>query len=489
MSRFSLDRKISGEVIRLAAPVVLAMLTQTAINLADTIMVGYLPKHMSIAGQSAIGYSLIVVWSMGGFLSALGIGTQALVARRVGEGKKEAAGAVLLNAIVVSIISSIAVSIWAWDLLDDLFRFLSPSEEVVRVGTSYCQWRVIGLVSMVATASYKGFFDGLGATRVHMVAAIIMNILNLVLNYVLIFGVGPFPALYVDGAAIASMIASFVGLFLMFGWTLIPRYLKPYRHLRLRAISWRVTWSVLKLSVPSGMATMVMMTGFALFFKIVGMLDEQAVADHLKSLVGEGSTLQGFIANPPDLYTSAFVARPPIYTAAAKVVTDIMSVVFMSCIALGTGTATLVGQSLGRKNAVLATKYGIESIKIGVYATGIVGLVLIFAPETIILAFSKDIEVIMAARATVQVMGVGNILVAAGLVASYALFGAGNTRYVMTVQAILHFTCLVPIAWFLAIFLELGMMGAFGALVIYAGLLAFFMVRKFTDGSIQNIEI
>ena len=134
MSRLGLDRKISGDVIRLAAPVVLAMLTQTAINLADTIMVGYLPKHMSISGQSAIGYSLIVVWSMGGFLSALGIGTQALVARREGEEKREAAGAVLLNAIVLSIISSIAISFLAWDLLDDLFRFLSPSEEVVRVG-------------------------------------------------------------------------------------------------------------------------------------------------------------------------------------------------------------------------------------------------------------------------------------------------------------------------------------------------------------------
>ena len=489
MIRLGLDRKISSDVIKLAAPVVLAMLTQTAINLADTIMVGYLPKHISIAGQSAIGYSLIVVWSMGGFLSALGIGTQALVARREGEGKKEAAGSVLLNAVVLSVISSIILSFLAWDLLDDLFRFLSPSEEVVRVGTSYCQWRVIGLVSMVATASYKGFFDGLGATRVHMVAAIIMNILNLVLNYVLIFGFGPFPALQVDGAAIASMIASFVGFFLMIGWSLIPKYLKVYRHLHLPAISWKVSWSVLALSIPSGLATVVMMTGFALFFKIVGMLDEAAVETQLQTLLAMGTAAEALITNPPDLYTAALVSRPPIFTAAAKVITDIMSVVFMSCIALGTGTATLVGQSLGKNNTELATKYGIESVKIGVYATGIVGLSLIFVPETIILAFSKDIEVINAARGTVQVMGLGNILVAAGLVASYALFGAGNTRYVMTVQAILHFSCLVPVAWFLAIFMDLGMTGAFGALIIYAGLLAVLMVRKFTDGSIQNIDI
>ena len=290
-------------------------------------------------------------------------------------------------------------------------------------------------------------------------------------------------------AAIASSIASFVGLFIMMGWSLLPRYRKPYRHLRFRTISWRVSWAVLALSIPSGMATLVMMTGFALFFKIVGMLDEQAVADALRTITMDGPSLEAIIANPPDLYTAAVTARPPIFTAAAKVVTDIMSVVFMSCIALGTGTATLVGQSLGRNEPEVAIRYGIEALKIGVYATGGIALVLIFFPDHVILFFGKDLEVIDAARNTVQLMGLGKIMVAAGLVASYALFGAGNTRYVMTVQAILHFTCLVPLAWFLAIYLDLGMMGAFGAVVAYAGGLAYFMVKKFTDGSIENIDI
>ena len=78
---WKLDRELTGRLLTLAYPVVLAMLTQTAINLLDTIMVGHLPKQYSIAGQSAIGYSLILLWSVGGFLSAFVVGTQAITAR------------------------------------------------------------------------------------------------------------------------------------------------------------------------------------------------------------------------------------------------------------------------------------------------------------------------------------------------------------------------------------------------------------------------
>jgi Na+-driven multidrug efflux pump len=83
-SKWLLDPGLSRDVLKLALPVVLAMLTQTAINIMDTVMVGWLDPSYSIAGQSALGYSLPLLWLVGGFLSAISVGTLAITARRLG---------------------------------------------------------------------------------------------------------------------------------------------------------------------------------------------------------------------------------------------------------------------------------------------------------------------------------------------------------------------------------------------------------------------
>ena len=170
---FRLHPKISGEVIRLSAPVVLAMLTQTAINLADTIMVGYLPKHQSIAGQSAIGYSMILLWGVGGFLSAFVVGTQAITARRFGEGNREGAGRTLANSLVITLSTSIVCALGAYVAIVQVFPFFNSNQDVLRLGIPYAQWRMLGIFPMVVTVSFKGFFDGIGFTKAHMTAAIV----------------------------------------------------------------------------------------------------------------------------------------------------------------------------------------------------------------------------------------------------------------------------------------------------------------------------
>ena len=72
----------------------------------------------------------------------------------------------------------------------------------MEVGTPYARYRMLGILSMVVTASYKAFFDGIGKTHVHLVAAVIMNVVNLPLNYVLIFGEFGFPQMGVAGVSV-----------------------------------------------------------------------------------------------------------------------------------------------------------------------------------------------------------------------------------------------------------------------------------------------
>ena len=192
-SRF-IDPTLGKRISNLAYPIAVAMLTQTGINVIDTIMVGHLSPEYSIAGQTAIGISLILLWAIGGTISTMiAVGTQALAARRYGEGDEHAAGQVFNHAATFGLIISVVATVFVLMSLEYIFPRIHSNPRVVELGVEYSEYRFYGLVSMVITIVYKGFFDGIGRTKVHMVAAIVMNCVNVILNYGLIFGAGPFP--------------------------------------------------------------------------------------------------------------------------------------------------------------------------------------------------------------------------------------------------------------------------------------------------------
>lgn len=488
-----------GRIARLAGPVILAMLTQTAINIMDTIMVGWLDPSYSIAGQSALAYSLLLLWSVGGFLSALSVGTQAITARRYGEEQLDAAGATLSNSLLIAVTAGLICSVGAYIAVPHVFPLFNDNESVVAFGVPYSQYRLLGVLSMVATVSYKSFFDGIGKTHVHMVAALVMNALNIGLNYALIFGIGPFPQLYVEGAGLASLISTYVGLALMIGWSFLPAFRARFRYYRARNVNRALSYNIVRLSLPSGVATVFVMLGFMMFFKIVGLLDAKAVADTLASIGAYSGSHSAALATMQhelfdatgfggrvffsDLAFMSIEARPPIYTAATKVITDVLSITFMSAMAFGTATATLVSQSLGRKDPELAARYGWESVKLGVLLFGSIGVVSFIFPEVALGLLSKDPAVIEAAVPSMRLMAALAAFIGAALILTQALFGAGNSKFVMWVEITLHVICLVPLAYLLGVMLEFGLLGIWGSAAIYILALCLVMGVKFYGGS------
>ncbi len=197
--KLRVDPELGKTIVLLAGPVVLAMLSQTAINVVDQALIGRLPASESLPGQAALGPALNIFWAFGGFLSAIAVGTQALTARRTGEQGHEQAGQVLINSVMVALLSSAVFTVFGWFEAGPLFRLVNKDPEVLRLGVPYLRWRLLGVVSMVGAFSYKSWFDGLGKTHVHLVAALIMNVLNFFLNIALIFGKWGCPALGVEG--------------------------------------------------------------------------------------------------------------------------------------------------------------------------------------------------------------------------------------------------------------------------------------------------
>src|SRR4051812_45436650 len=153
------------------------MLTQTAINQVDTFFIGRLGDRTAVAGSAALGFSTILLWAFGGFLSAISVGTQALSARRYVAGDVLGAGKVLTNSLTMAVLSSAVVTGVAMLAMPSIIGFLHSDATVRDTGVAFCRIRFLGIPSMVITASLKSFYDAIGRTRVHMTVAIAMNVI------------------------------------------------------------------------------------------------------------------------------------------------------------------------------------------------------------------------------------------------------------------------------------------------------------------------
>src|SRR6478609_11227160 len=124
-------------ILKLAMPTVFAMLTQSAVNEVDIIFFSHLPCPESSTAQAALLPSLIVLWAFGGSLSAISVGTQAIAARRIAEGKPSSAGAVLLNSWLFSLAASVAFTIVGYLVMPALLSALIHVDAVREAAREY----------------------------------------------------------------------------------------------------------------------------------------------------------------------------------------------------------------------------------------------------------------------------------------------------------------------------------------------------------------
>jgi Na+-driven multidrug efflux pump len=213
------------------------------------------------------------------------------------------------------------------------------------------------------------------------------------------------------------------------------------------------------------------MSGFALFAMIVSRLDALAPSAVVSPTCPGGRA-------------------EAVNSAATMLIVGILKLTFTACLAFGTSTATLVSQSLGEKNPDKAAHFGWVSVRLGLIIFGVVGLLegVIFTRPILGIVTQSD-AVLEAALGPMRLMGICTPLIATGMILTQALFGAGNTRFVMIVELILHFSCLVPLAWILGITLGFGLPGIWAAAAIYVVLLTAIMIWKFRSGDWKAIRI
>jgi putative MATE family efflux protein len=457
-------------ILRLAAPTVFAMLSQSIVNEVDVIFFSRLPCPEASTGQAALLPSLIVVWLFGGSLSAISVGTQALTARRYAEGEPRKAGAVLANSVFFSLVAGAVFSVVGYLLLPSLFGVMIRVPEVRAVAVSYTRWRMLGVVSMGMTMAIKAFFDGIGKTHVHLVAAIVMNAINVVLCWCFVFGRLGAPRMGAEGAGVAGFAATWVGLAIMFLYASLVR--SEFTPNRWKNLSRELTWDILKLSVPAGFATVVMMFGFGLFSAVVGRLDSDG-AQHATLAVAGGCG-----------------AREAVNSAATTDIVEVLKLTFTACLAFGTAAATLVAQSLGAKRPDDATRFGWACVRLGMVIFGTVGLCegVLFTRPLIALITQSD-AVRAAALFPMHIVGVITPIIAVAMILSEALFGAGNSKFVAVAQLALVFGCLLPLALLFGVVMHLALVGIWLAASVYFVLAAITMALKFRQGAWKQIVL
>ncbi|HEY8039116.1 MAG TPA: MATE family efflux transporter [Polyangiaceae bacterium] len=454
-------------ILRLALPTVLAMLSQSVVNEIDVVFFSHLPCPESSNGQAALLPSLILTWLFGGSLSAISVGTQALVARRYAEGKRQDAGAVLANATFFSVVAGGAFSILGLVSLPWLVRAMIQVPEVQQVALDYTRWRLLAVISMASTMAIKAFFDGIGKTHVHLVAAIVMNVFNVLCCWVFIFGHLGAPRMGAPGAGLSAFLATWIGLAIMALYAALVR--RDYHPMRWVNLSRTTTWTILKLSIPAAAATVVMMVGFGLFARTAGKLDATPGAALIAGRCG---------------------AEEAVNSAANTDIVETLKLTFTACLAFGTATATLISQALGRKQPEEAQKWGWASVRLGLLIFGVVGLCegVLFTHQ--LAHFLSNSHAVRAASIfPLRIMGIATPIIAVAMILTEGLFGAGNTKFVALAQFLLIFVWLVPGAYVLGIVLHLSLKGIWISAFVYALLAAATMTAKFAGGSWKKIKL
>jgi putative MATE family efflux protein len=452
---FALGGNRYKAILRLALPSVFAMLSQSIVNDVDIIFFSRLPVPESSNAQAALLPSLILVWLFGGSLGAISVGTQALVARRYAEGNRKAAGAVLTNSAFFVIIAGAVFTIVGLLSLPYLVRFIPLQARGIAV--AYTRWRLYGLISMSITMAIKAFFDGIGKTHVHLVAAVTMNVINIFLCWVFIFGELGAPRMGAPGAGFAAFNATWIGTGIMFAYVALVR--DEYSPARSSNLSRQTTWTLVALSFPAAAATMIMMGGFAIFAYIAGKLDAASGAEAVNS-------------------------------AANTDIVETLKLTFTACMAFGTATATFIAQSLGRREPDEAQRWGWASVRLGMVIFGVVGLCEgVFFTQPLVHFISNSHPVQEAIVFPLRIMAVATPLIAVAMILTEALFGAGSTRFVALAQLLLIFLWLVPGSYTLGILFHLGLNGVWMACFVYACLAAATMSAKFAGGSWKSIKL
>jgi putative MATE family efflux protein len=446
MSKDNLDNKeIRKNIWRLAWPAILRMGFQSSVSIVTLFMVGnFLGGAESVA---AIGLAQRVMFLVIGTMSALTIGTTALVAHYYGAEMEEKSGEVVSQTILIGLVVAILLAI----ILDifgpaaiKLLMLGNPDVAVIEMGSSYLRVigysMIAGLIMMIINAGQQGAGD----MKRPMYFTLGINISTVILSVILI------PRLGLTGAGLAEGLSRAGGgitalVFLLRGKLVIKVEKEQF-------LKWQpaVVKRILHIGLPAA--------------------GEQ--------LVRQSSQI---------VYTIIIASLGTVAIAANQVVMTVQMTSFMPGFGFGLAATTLVGQALGAKNPDNAERYGYETNKLAMIFMGVMGVIFFVWAEPLASFFVTDQEIVDLAALCLRVVAFAQIPFSAVMVISGGLRGAGDTRWVMYLTAGGQWGIRLVLSFILIWGFGFNLVGAWIAMLLDVLIRGFMTLLRYRSGKWKNI--
>lgn len=261
-------------IFGIAFPIILSSLAQNLISLADTIFLGNLGEIQLGAAALAVIFYQVVYMTVFGF----GVGAQIMMARRLGQGQKHAIGRIFQHALWFCLAAALLCWILYQFFGESMIFSMVHTEDTGRAVLDYLNVRVYGFPFAFACVAFNAFYVGIARTRNISIATLVMGVVNVVLDYVLVFGVWGFPRMEMAGAALASVIAEICGLLTYILLTWFSGHRKTYSPFRRFPLQIKLVGSLLQLSYPVMIQYFLSFANYFLFFLFIESLGQHALA-------------------------------------------------------------------------------------------------------------------------------------------------------------------------------------------------------------------
>jgi MATE family, multidrug efflux pump len=431
---------IGSALLLLAIPMVLEVALESVFAVVNIFWVNRLtPEAVATVGITEAMFSFIYALGMG-----LGIGATAMVARRIGERRPADAADVAVQAILLGVVVAIPIGLIGGFFAPALLRAMDAPAEVIATGSTFTRIMFAGNVIVLLLFLINAIFRGAGDAAVAMRCLWIANLGNLILDPLLIFGVGPFPRLGVTGAAVATTVGRGIGVLYQF-YRLAGRdrrFVIERRQVRFQPA---LMARLLRLSASGILQVSIGTVSWTVLVRVVSHFGKEAIAG---------------------------------YTSALRVIMFAL----LPAWGLSNAAATMVGQALGARLPDRAERAVWRAGFLNVLFLGTVGLVfVVLAPH--LLGFVQDPGVKAYAVDALRIVSLGYPFYAYGMVLSNAFNGAGDTLTPTVLNLACFWVVEIPLAYLLARVAGLGPRGVFIAITVAFSLLAVLSVIRFRQGA------
>lgn len=439
------DKERLKVIVVLAIPAVIENFFQTLLGFVDT----YFVSQISLAAVSAVGITNAVLAIYFALFMAIGVAANVRIANFLGANQPEKARHISQQSIILAILFGVLTGLATWFFAEPLLRLMGIEEEVLELGSLY--FRIVGIPSIIMSLMFvmSAILRGAGDTKTPMMISIVVNGINAVLDYVLIFGFLFIPELGIVGAAIATVISRLIGSLALF------YYVNKEKVLAFRKDYWHLDKGHLMelstLGAPAAGERLVMRAGQIVYFGFVVALGTNAFAAHQ-------------IAGNVEVFS------------------------YMIGYGFATAATILVGQQIGAGNLAEARKYAKLSTQVTVVFMTLLGAVLFFFGDWAASFFTEDPEVISDIGTALKISGVFQPFLAVLMVLTGAFQGANNTKFPMYLTAFGMWAVRTLLVYLLGIQLGWGLAGVWIAIGIDIAFRAVVLVIQFSRGRWMALE-